>query len=112
MPTAPVPSRLHQSTIIVSLCILAVGLFHFFTIRDGHIIGDDFAMYILHAKNLAEGKPYGMTGYLYNPANPDLGPPVYPPVTPLLLTPVYYFAGMSLRWMKAEMVLAFLLALL
>ncbi len=105
------PVHPQLSTVLLTLCIAAIGLFQFLTIRDGHDWGDDFAMYIRHARNLSEGRPYSDTGYLYNPENPNLGPRLYPPVTPILLLPVYKFAGFSLRGMKAVMVLSFLIAL-
>ena len=62
-----------QFAIVLAL-ILAVGAFYIATIREGHLWGDDFAMYIHHAKNLASGNAYGDTGYIYNPHYPDIGP--------------------------------------
>ncbi|HEX6505458.1 MAG TPA: hypothetical protein VF011_19615 [Terriglobales bacterium] len=82
------------------------------TIRQGNTWGDDFALYILHAQNIATGKPYADTGYIYNPADPIYGPPTYPPIFPLLLVPVCHFAGLNLWAMKCEQVVFFVLALL
>jgi hypothetical protein len=79
-----------------------IALFYFLTIRDGHIWGDDFALFILHAKNIAQGTPYAETAYLYNPAYSDIGPKTAPPVYPVLLAPVYRVAGLDLKAMKAE----------
>lgn len=93
------------------LVILAVGAFYLSTIRQGHNWGDDFAMYIHHAQNIAEGRPYTDTGYIYNPRN-VIGPTTYPPIYPLLLVPVYKLWGMNLTAMKVEVILIFLLALL
>jgi len=93
---------------LVFFVILAVGVFYLATLRDGHEWGDDFALYILHARNLVEGIPYGQTGYIYNPAIPAIGPPTYPPVFPLLLAPVYKFFGLNLKAMKVEIILLFL----
>lgn len=59
------------------------------TIRPGQPWGDDFAMYILHAKNIASGKAYTDTGYIPNPGYAVLGPAAYPPLFPLVLSPVY-----------------------
>jgi hypothetical protein len=98
--------------------ILSIGAFYLLTIRQGHAWGDDFSMYIHHAKNLAEGTPYGKTGYIYNPDLPfyysyhaQIGPQTYPPVVPLLLTPIYYFLGMNLKAFKVGIIMTFILAL-
>ncbi len=74
-------------------------------IRTGHYWGDDFAQYILHAKNIAEGRPYTDTGYVYDRLSPEIGPRAYPPVFPLLLSPVYSRFGLDLKKMKLEIVL-------
>jgi len=60
---------------------LFIGFIYITTIREGHNWGGDFSMYIHHAKNIAEGKSYQDTGYLYNPLNPSIGPKTYPPVS-------------------------------
>lgn len=93
------------------LVIFAVGAFYLLTIRGGHNWGDDFAMYIHHAQNLAEGRPYSDTGYIYNPGN-IIGPTTYPPIYPLLLVPIYKLWGLNLKMMKVEVILIFLLALI
>ncbi|MGH9837768.1 MAG: hypothetical protein ACREEM_03180 [Blastocatellia bacterium] len=90
--------------------ILAVGAFYLSTIKPGHNWGDDFAMYILHARNIAEGKPYADTGYIYNPRW-VIGPVTYPPIYPLLLAPIYKLWGLNLTSMKVEVILIFLLSL-
>jgi hypothetical protein len=84
--------------------ILAIGLVHVITLRPGHEWGDDFALYLLHARNLVEGRPYAQTGYIYNPHYPNIGPPTYPPVAPALLAPVYALAGLNLTLLKLVMV--------
>lgn len=93
------------------LILLLVGTFYLSTIRQGHVWGDDFAMYIHHARNIVEGKAYADTGYIYNPLN-VIGPETYPPVFPLLLAPVYRVWGLNLAAMKVEIILLFLLSLL
>ncbi len=91
--------------------IAAVGVWYFATIRRGHIWDGDACMYILHARNLVHGRPYGETEYIYNPAAWGVGPPTYPPVCPALLAPVYKLFGLNLRAMKALMILCFLTSL-
>jgi len=91
--------------------IMAVGGFFWATIREGHEWGDDFSLYILHARNIAEGVSYQQTGYIYNPALALIGPRTYPPVFPLLLSPIYKIWGLNLTAMKIEVVAIFLLSL-
>jgi 4-amino-4-deoxy-L-arabinose transferase-like glycosyltransferase len=95
-----------------ALLIVAVLSFLLLTIRDGHIWGDDFAQYILHARNLVEGRNYADTGYLFNPAHPHTGPPSYPPGAPLLLSAAYWWGGLDLTPYKVLLVLVFGLGLL
>ena len=97
--------------LLPGLLILALGLGHWAGLRPGHEWGDDFALYLLHARNLVEGRPYAQTGYLYNPHYPSIGPPTYPPVTPLLLAPVYAAAGLNLAAMKLVMIGCFVVFL-
>jgi len=104
-------SGVRKSSLGPLLIILAVGVFYLSTIRSGHPWGDDFGLYILHAKNIAENRDYAQTGYLFNLSYPLTGPPTYPPVFPLLLAPIYMIAGLNLTAMKVEVILLFLLFL-
>ena len=107
-PEARTP--LPTSNIWLFSLLITIALFHSLTVRQGHIWGDDFAMYVSHARNLVEGRPYAQTGYLFNPASP-ISPRMYPPVFPLLLAPVVRLFGVNLLPMKIEQVLFFVLAL-
>lgn len=71
----------------------------------GPTYGDDWALYVAHARNLVEGRPYADTGFLPNPLNPWFSPQRYPPGFPLLLAPVYAVAGLDFRALKAVVVL-------
>jgi hypothetical protein len=86
-----------------------VGIFFVLTLRPGQdwTLGDDFAQYILHARNIAEGRAYASTGYIYNPDLAVVGPPAYPPVLPLALAPVWALFGLNLQAMKVLMVVFF-----
>lgn len=95
-------------TLLIAGLISLLGGVHLATLRDGQDWGDDFSLYVAHARNLAEGRPYAETGYVYNPANPVLSPRTYPPIFPLLLVPVYLVFGMNLMAMKAFGVLLFM----
>lgn len=106
--TLPKSSR--KSVITSLLVIIAVGIFQLSTIRGGHDWGDDFGMYVGHARNIVEGRPYSDTGYVFNPEK-IIGPKTYPPALPLLLAPVYRVFGIDFRAMKAMLVMVFLLSL-
>src|SRR5579883_3684007 len=82
------------------LIIVAIFVFSACTIRDGQVWDDDPAQYILHARNIAEGRPYSQTGYIFNPEYGTLGPRSYPPGFPLLLAPVWALRGLDLNAMK------------
>jgi 4-amino-4-deoxy-L-arabinose transferase-like glycosyltransferase len=97
-------------TICLIGLLITIALFHSLTVRQGHIWGDDFAMYVSHARNIVEGRPYAQTGYLFNPASP-VSPRMYPPVFPMLLAPVVKLFGLNLVPMKVEQVVFFVLAL-
>lgn len=97
-----------QNKFLLVGLIVALGTMHLATLRDGQEWGDDFSLYVAHARNLAEGRPYADTGYIYNPNDPILSPRTYPPIFPLLLVPVYLLFGMNLMAMKAFVVLLFM----
>jgi hypothetical protein len=99
-----------QGAIVFGLIVL-VGVFYLATFREGHRWGDDFSLYILHAKNIVEGRPYAETGYVYNPGTGAIGPPTYPPLFPLLLAPVYAIYGLDLEAMKILVVFFFMASL-
>lgn len=104
---------LPRARLAFAALILAIGAFLLATIRDGHDWGADFAQYVQHARNLVEGRPYAATGYVYNPATAATGPRAYPPLFPLLLTPVVAatWPELNLTAMKVECIAFLLVAL-
>ena len=102
----------NKSYLLLGFILLSIGIFYIATIRDGHDWGGDFSMYIHHAKNIAQGIDYQNTGYIYNPSFPYWGPKIYPPIFPILLSPLYYLYGLNLTAMKIEIILIFLISLL
>jgi hypothetical protein len=82
-----------------SISLVGVAIFYLFTLRSGHPWGDDFAQYIAHARNLAQGQPYTAIGILHNPGV-VLGPTAYPPLLPFLLAPLYALFGLNLTVFK------------
>ena len=91
--------------------IFCLAVFYFATLRAGHEWGDDFAMYIRHAQNLVTGRAYADTGYIYNPAYPELSPRAYPPVLPVLLAPAVAVFGLNLTLLKLIPIFTLLIAL-
>jgi hypothetical protein len=94
--------------LILAALIAAIGLVHVGFQRSGHVWGDDFAEYLMHARNLALGQPYASIDYVYNPHYPQIGPPTYPPGCPMVLAPLYWLWGLNLTAFKLEMVFFFL----
>ena len=95
----------------IAALLALIGIFHAGTVRQGHIWGDDFAMYVHHAQNIVEHRPYTDTGYIPNPSVPVYGPKYYPPIFPLLLAPIYRVYRTNLIPMKLEQVLFLVLTL-
>ena len=103
------PSRRAAAVLSVALAA-GVAVFLVGTLRKGHNWDGDYALYIMHAENIVAGRPYGATGYIFNPQN-WIHPAAYPPGLPLLLAPVYRLAGLDLQRMKLVGVFSFALFL-
>ena len=95
---------------LIALLVL-IFLFHASTIRRGHRWGDDYALYIHHAKNIATGTPYANIGYIFDPYYPQYSVRVAAPVFPLFLAPVYKTFGMNFTAFKMVEVVFFVAAL-
>src|ERR1017187_1672505 len=102
---------LTSQRLAIAAGIALLGVAYLVTLRQGQLWGDDFAMNILQARNIASGHWLAPTGYIYNPHLPEFGPPAYPPFFPLMLAPVYRVWGLNLTPMKVEVILFFLAAL-
>jgi len=109
--SSKVPTSDFKRNLPSNICILLIGCFYLFNLSNGHDWGGDFSMYIHHAKNIATGVPYAQTGYIYNPDAAQYGPQAYPPVFPLLLTPIILIWGINLLALKIPGILCFLLFL-
>jgi len=103
----PSPSRRFQWRFATLLLVSVIFVFLASSIREGHLWDDDAAQYILHARNIVEGRPYADTGYLFNPEYATLGPASYPPGFPLLLAPIWALRGFDLHSMKLLEVVCF-----
>ncbi|MGD0399065.1 MAG: hypothetical protein ABSC04_09140 [Syntrophobacteraceae bacterium] len=91
--------------VYILIIIIVIGTIYLCTVRDGQDWGDDFALYIHHAINIVNGKPYASTGYIYNPFDPYLSPKSYPPMFSILLAPVYKLFGFNLNMFKYEIII-------
>jgi len=95
----------------IGLLIVIISLFYLLNMQDGHDWGGDFSMYIMNANNLVKGLPYAQTGYIYNPDMAMIGPPAYPPVFPLMLTPFIAIWGLNLQILKLPAIICFVVLL-
>ena len=92
---------------VLPFLLLVAGHWSDGPVRDA----DDYAHYLMHAKAVAEGRPYSDIGYIYTPYNPWIGPATQPPGLPLTLAPVLAAIGPNEHVLKLLM-LAFGLAFL
>ena len=91
------------------LLVLCLPLF-FINVSNNHNWGCDFAQYIHQAKNIIEGLPQAETGFISNAERPCTPPQAYPTGFPILLTPVYFLFGNSIK--AFSIYISLLLALL
>jgi hypothetical protein len=96
------------------LLVALIGVAYLMSLTPGHaLIPDDYAAYIMHAANIVEGRPYSEIKFIANPDAMWIGPAEgYPPVYPLMLTPVYKFLGVNFRAMKVITVACFVIFLI
>ena len=72
--------------------------------RDGPgLMADDYGQYLMHAKALAEGRPYTDIGYIYSPFRWGIGPAAAPPGLPLTLAAIYKLLGPDIIVMRFVM---------
>lgn len=95
---------LSDHTILLILLVL-IASFHLLTLRSGYNLVSDSAQYVLHAKNIVEGRPYA-AGYIFNPQHPS-DPAEYPKGFPWLLVPVVAAFGVNVFALKILMTLSF-----
>ncbi|WP_146210757.1 hypothetical protein [Azospirillum sp. TSO35-2] len=94
MTSKRAPTTMRVDHVAPALFVLVVVAFYAATLRPQETwIAGDFALYIMHAKNIALGLPYNDTMYLHNPENAIISPAAYPPGFPLLL---------SVAWLLSE----------
>lgn len=97
--------------LIVSYAVLFVILSCYLLDPQIYSLGDDISQYIQHARNIRLGYPYSALPYPFNPLS-QIGPPAYPPVYPLLISPFTYGVFPQIIWMKSLSVFLFGLSIL
>jgi hypothetical protein len=95
----------------VTLLVVLTGALYRMTLRQGHDWGGDFSIYIMHARNIVEGRPYLESSYVVTPESAVHHPPTYPPVFPLLLAPFYAWYGLNYAVLKSVVQACFALSL-
>ena len=96
---------------IILLSFVGLFVLLYIFILDDHLyfMGDDFAQYIQHARNIYHGDPYSNLPYPFNP-EAQIGPPAYPPLYPFLISP--FTSGEDpVIWMKVLTIIIFTLSL-
>jgi hypothetical protein len=89
-----------------------VGALQIATIRPGLINNEDACLFLSHARNLALGRPYGATGFIYTTETATYSPAAYPPVFPSMLAPLFRFSGLNPRPYKILLVCTLMLSLI
>ena len=85
--------------------IIMLFVINVITVKNGHNWGDDFSQYIIHAKNILEGKHYNDRIMLKMPI-------IYPPGYPLLIAPFIKYGGVNFVLLKLINVFLWYLSLL
>jgi hypothetical protein len=90
-----------RAALVLALLITIVFGAYAAVLRDGMPAdATDWAMYVMHARNLLSGRPYTDTGYIAQPETAFEGAESYPSGYPLMLTPFYAAFGFNIRVFK------------
>jgi hypothetical protein len=86
---------------VPALALLSVLVLYAASQRNGmEISAGDQSMYLAHARNLAEGRPYAATNYHWVKELWFEGGATYPAGYPILLAPIYRLCGLNWRVLK------------
>lgn len=86
---------------ILAVVILAVFLVYLAALSNGvPTQATDWAMYVMHARNILHGRPYAETGYVVQPETTYEGGNSYPSGFALMLVPFYAVFGLDTRVFK------------
>lgn len=94
------------------LLLLFIPLF-LINMQDVHDWGDDFAQYLIQAKNIAENRPQTENGVIQQADFGNFAVKAYPLGFPLILTPIYILFGLHIKaYLVLESCFLFLLGIL
>ena len=88
----------------IYIIFAAIVFANLLSIKDGHNWGDDFAQYIINARNIIDHKPYTSGVMLDNNI-------IYPPGLPILLAPLLKIFGLNFKVFKVINVFSWYLAI-
>lgn len=71
--------------------------------------GDDYAMYITHAQNIADGNPYTEMGFIHGLTHYWMSPIAASPGLPMFLAPIYKIFGLNFFAFKIVQLMVFFL---
>lgn len=94
-PTSDSSAESSFRRLAIATVVFLCGLAAWRALQFGAPYGGDWAQYMSHAKALVEGRPYDDIGYIFSPYSWLIGPPVYPPGLPILLSPSIALFGDS-----------------
>lgn len=95
------PQNLTREKLALSAVIALAMLLYTALLTNGMAaLGSDWAMYVMHARNLATGQPYGSTFFVYQPEAATYGAATYPTGYSLFLAPIYAICGINIRVFK------------
>jgi hypothetical protein len=69
----------------------------FINVKNTHDWGDDFAQYLIQARNIVEDRPQTYNGLLLNEKERAYAIEAYPVGFPLMIAPLYYFFQLSIQ---------------
>lgn len=78
-------------------CLLLLLPLLYIGVSPNHDWGDDFAQYLIQARNVVEGKPQTANGLVFDQKSGDFALRAYPLGFPLLLVPIYLVSGLSVK---------------
>ena len=81
--------------------VAALGVYFAVLTNGVGLTATDWAMYVMHARNILHGRAYADTPYVFQPEASFEGPRSYPSGFALLLVPWYAAFGMSIRVFKS-----------
>src|SRR5690349_10934268 len=79
--------------ILLLVCLLPL---LFINVKNSHDWGDDFAQYIIQAKNIIENKPQTENGLVFFSGKPLYAIEAYPAGFPCMIAPVYFMYDLQI----------------